>query len=338
MGSATQAACLHQKEYAEELPATKRFGSNKTRRRERDRFDRRRIDPDALSTTLRPNTVLEVSARSKVYERASYPNGARFIEVIQAALRYVGVRWNMPEYMISGRRLKRKPSLQLVAERRSSKARQADQLVYSNAFRGIVFGKCCGFGSTPERSRRKVGSFAELQSLIYLKIDRRAWRPAIEEEIAADRSSSTPGQCPSPPWHRTAQIIRPRLTPGQRRRRSSTPVAVDHRPNGLNPKEPGKPERVNGTLNHVASGSRRGSNRSVADLAKKPNSFGPWGSTGPASSMIAATKKLPTPSTEQPSASRPQIVEVTPKNLHPVPSRRPMPIIRQTKRKRNSRR
>jgi hypothetical protein len=188
MGSATQAAIAYIKEYADGVTRDQAI------RQQSDKATRTAQIPTAGGSTrslyqrrFEPNTVLEVSAGQKY---TSGPLGSerapRFIEVIQAALRYVGVRWNMPEYMISGDASNANLASALVAESPFVKAREADQLVYSNVFRDL-FWKVIRIRFEAGAFSPWVGSFAELQALIYLKID----PPSVAtrdraKEIAAD--------------------------------------------------------------------------------------------------------------------------------------------------------
>ena len=118
-----------------------------------------------------PGTVQEISAGKQYLpgplgsERAP-----RFIEVIQAALRYVGTRWSMPEYMISGDASNANLASSLVAEAPFVKAREADQLFYSIHFRDLLW-KVLKIAFQAGRFHGMVESFSQLQELIFLKID-----------------------------------------------------------------------------------------------------------------------------------------------------------------------
>src|SRR3990172_7545790 len=76
-----------------------RPGSGKTE------FELNRTTPGGTSRTHRyqrylPGTILDVRA-GQVYKPGPMGTGAVFIDVGQAILRYVAVRWNMPEFIIS---------------------------------------------------------------------------------------------------------------------------------------------------------------------------------------------------------------------------------------------
>lgn len=64
---------------------------------------------------------------------------AGFIEVAQHLLRSVGVRWNMPEYMISGDASNGNYASTLVAESPFVKARESDQQFYSRHFKELIW-------------------------------------------------------------------------------------------------------------------------------------------------------------------------------------------------------
>jgi len=96
---------------------------------------------------------------------------AGFIEVIQAAIRYVGIRWSMPEYMISGDASNGTYSSTLVAESPFVKAREADQQFYATHFRKLVW-KAIGIAFEGGYFRSSgVSSLAELQAVVSIKID-----------------------------------------------------------------------------------------------------------------------------------------------------------------------
>ena len=121
--------------------------------------------------TFQPGTVLDVS---KGQEYLPGPLGSerapRFIEVVQATLRYVGTRWGMPEYMISGDASNANLSSALVAEAPFVKAREADQLFYSIKLRELLW-KVLGIALEAGRFSGYVRNLAELQESISLKID-----------------------------------------------------------------------------------------------------------------------------------------------------------------------
>lgn len=187
MGSATQASIAYIKEYAEGVTR------DQAMRQQSDKAARvvsqQTPGGSTRSITQRqflPNTVLEVSAGQKY---TSGPLGSerapRFIEVVQATLRYVGTRWGMPEYMISGDASNANLSSALVAEAPFVKAREADQLFYSNYFREL-FWKVLRIAFDAGRFGSYVRSFSELQKAISLKIDppKVATRDSLKESQA----------------------------------------------------------------------------------------------------------------------------------------------------------
>ena len=312
MGSATQAAIAYIKEYAEGVTRDQAV------RQQQDKATRTGQVPTVGGSTrtlyqrrFEPNTVLEVSAGQKY---TSGPLGSerapRFIEVIQAALRYVGVRWNMPEYMISGDASNANLASALVAEAPFVKAREADQLVYSNAFREL-FWKVLRIRFDAGAFSTWVGSFAELQSLIYLKID----PPSVatrdrQKEITADKILVDAGAMSVATMaQRDGLDHKAEVDAGAAPTAFSTPGLPSEIPSTIGrtvePKaEPSKP--ADASLNgaqitsavEVLAGIRTGN---VADLAALELLSAVGIDRGRANSMIAATKKLPTPSTEQPS-------------------------------------
>lgn len=95
---------------------------------------------------------------------------AGFVEALQAAFRYMGTRWDMPEGMISGDASNANYASALVAESPFVKAREADQLVYSGHFRALLWKVLrVAFDGGFFNSFRV--SFADLQAAIFLKID-----------------------------------------------------------------------------------------------------------------------------------------------------------------------
>ena len=86
----------------------------------------------------KPGEIHDVTAGTK-YQAGPMgsPNGPRFVEVVQAAMRMVGIRWAMPEYMISGDASNGNFASTLVAEAPFTKATEARQSVYSRKYREI---------------------------------------------------------------------------------------------------------------------------------------------------------------------------------------------------------
>jgi hypothetical protein len=88
----------------------------------------------------RPGTILRPSPGRKY---VSGPMGSErstsFIEVAQFMLRRVGVRWTMPEYMISGDASNANFSSTLVAESPFVKARESDQRFFGSYFHRLIW-------------------------------------------------------------------------------------------------------------------------------------------------------------------------------------------------------
>ena len=305
MGSATQAAIAYIKEYAEGVT------KDQAVRQQADKATRTASVPTLGGSTrtlyqrrFEPNTVLEVSAGQKY---TSGPLGSerapRFIEVVQAALRYVGVRWNMPEYMISGDASNANLASALVAEAPFVKAREADQLVYSNYFRDL-FWKVLRIRFEAGAFSAWVGSFAELQSLIYLKID----PPSVAtrdraKEIAADDILRRAGALSVATMaQRDGLDHKAEVDAGAQPEAVPTvggPVDLV----GSGPEQPTQPIKpTDASLNgaqitsavEVLAGIRTGN---VAELAALELLSAVGIDRGRANAMISATKKLPDPVT-----------------------------------------
>ena len=86
----------------------------------------------------RPGTVFDVTNGMKYHAGPlGSPNGPRFVEVVQAALRMVGIRWSMPEYMISGDASNNNFASTLVAESPFTKSAEAKQSQYVRKFKEL---------------------------------------------------------------------------------------------------------------------------------------------------------------------------------------------------------
>lgn len=190
VGSSIQAAIAYIKEYADGVTRDQAI------KQQTDKAVRTVQSPTLGGTTRTvtqqrydPGLVLQVSAGQKYTpgpmgsERA--PN---FINVIQATLRYYGLRWQLSESIVSGDASNANLASSLVAEAPFVKSREADQLVYSNVIREL-FWKVLRIAYDAGRfASLGINSFAELQAIIYLKID----PPAVAtrdraKETAADK-------------------------------------------------------------------------------------------------------------------------------------------------------
>ena len=115
-------------------------------------------------SVLTPSAGLEYHPGPMGAER-----NAGFLEVAQYALRSIGVRWNMPEAMVSGDASNANYASSLVAEAPFVKAREADQAFYSEHFKRLVWKALrfmweCGLLQIP-------CGFDQLKTLIDIKVD-----------------------------------------------------------------------------------------------------------------------------------------------------------------------
>ncbi|MFM8218756.1 MAG: phage portal protein, partial [Planctomycetaceae bacterium] len=85
-------------------------------------------------TILRPSAGLEYKPGPLGAERMPH-----FLQVMQALLRSIGLRWNMPEYLISGDASNASYASTLVAEAPFVKAREADQQFYRRHVQSLLW-------------------------------------------------------------------------------------------------------------------------------------------------------------------------------------------------------
>jgi hypothetical protein len=116
-------------------------------------------------TILKPSAGLEYKPGPMGSERN--PN---FVLVAQYILRSIGVRWNMPEYMISGDASNANHASTLVAESPFVKAREADQQFYRRQWYCLIW-KVLHQAWRANRFSRLGVSWKSLQQLIDVKID-----------------------------------------------------------------------------------------------------------------------------------------------------------------------
>jgi len=90
--------------------------------------------------SIRPGKVLHTPHGTQ-YRPAPMggSNAPNFLLIEQALLRYAGLRWSMPEYMVSGDASNANYSSTLVAESPFVKSREADQRFYASRFRRIMW-------------------------------------------------------------------------------------------------------------------------------------------------------------------------------------------------------
>jgi len=259
-----------------------------------------------------PGTVLDVS---KGMEYISGPLGSerapRFIEVVQASLRYVGTRWGMPEYMISGDASNANLSSALVAEAPFVKAREADQLFYSNHLRDLLW-KVLRIAFEAGRFVRYVRSFTELQEAIALKIDppKVATRDSLKE-TQADAILVDKGAMAVSTMAQRAGLDHSAEVDAGAKAAAVDPMAqlrgiVNNTPGGTTATPGTSPTTADATLNgaqitsavEVLAGIRTGS---VAPIAALELLSAVGIDRTRAQAMISATQNLPTPT--QPEAT-----------------------------------
>jgi hypothetical protein len=117
---------------------------------------------------FKPGRVLDVDAGTD-YQPG--PMGSQrnpnFILVAAAIYRYVGTRWCMPEYMISGDASSANYASTLVAESPFVKFAMAEQRFYTEAFEGLMW-KALKFAHQFGRFGSQI-SFAQLKRLVKIK-------------------------------------------------------------------------------------------------------------------------------------------------------------------------
>lgn len=116
-------------------------------------------------TVLRPSAGLEYKPGPMGSERN--PN---FVLVAQYVLRSIGVRWNMPEYLISGDASNANYASTLVAESPFVKASEADQQFYRRHWNELIW-KVLFLAWRAGRFGRLQLSWPRLQELIDVKVD-----------------------------------------------------------------------------------------------------------------------------------------------------------------------
>ncbi|MGQ0637313.1 MAG: phage portal protein [Planctomycetaceae bacterium] len=116
-------------------------------------------------TILKPSPGLEYKPGPMGSERN--PN---FVLVAQYILRSIGVRWNMPEYLISGDAGNANYASTLVAESPFVKAREADQQFYRRHFHSLIW-KVLRLAWQQGRFERHGISWRELEEQIDVKVD-----------------------------------------------------------------------------------------------------------------------------------------------------------------------
>ena len=141
-GASVQAAIAYIREHAQGVTTDTITDLVQTR------ADVRRTDPSTGKTRniakVKPGTVVDVTSGMKYHAGPmGSPNGPAFIEIVQAGLRMAGIRWTMPEYMISGDASNANFSSTLVSESPFIKATESRQQVYVRAYRRLVWKAVC---------------------------------------------------------------------------------------------------------------------------------------------------------------------------------------------------
>jgi len=88
---------------------------------------------------IMPGTVVSTVGTKYHAGPLGTPRGTSYIEIAQAGLRYVGQRWTMPEYLISGDASNGNFSSTLVAEAPFTKSIEAKQSYYTRVYKGVFW-------------------------------------------------------------------------------------------------------------------------------------------------------------------------------------------------------
>lgn len=107
----------------------------------------------------------------------------------QYALRHVGIRWCMPEYMISGDASNANYSSTLVAESPFVKAREADQRFYSKHFISLIWKAMRIYFRSGRFARFGIGCFEDIQRMVRIdaecpNVASRDPKVAVDSDIA----------------------------------------------------------------------------------------------------------------------------------------------------------
>lgn len=98
------------------------------------------------------------------------PNGPLFVQIVQAALRIVGVRWQMPEYLVSGDASNANYSSTLAAGGPFDRASRRRQCKYKRPFAAMLW---IGLGHLIRRGRFRqfgIGTLTELKREVQLQV------------------------------------------------------------------------------------------------------------------------------------------------------------------------
>jgi hypothetical protein len=183
-GAAIQAAIAYIREHAAGMTLSQ---IDALRASQTDETLQRRTGTGWRTTRLRriePGTILDVSHNQKYHAGPlGAPRGPSYVEVVQAGLRKVGVRWCMPEYMVSGDASNANYASTLIAESPFVKAAEARQSFYKRQFRAILW-KTLRLAADAGRFRRLGLDHGALRRRVQIVIDAPsiAVRDRLEEE------------------------------------------------------------------------------------------------------------------------------------------------------------
>lgn len=118
-----------------------------------------------------PGTILDVSPGMRyVPGPLGKDHGPNFIVVAQYILRSIGIRWLMPEYMISGDASNANYASTLVAESPFVKSREADQRFYAEHFHDLLW-KVVRLSVERGRFEKLGVGFDEIERLVNIQIN-----------------------------------------------------------------------------------------------------------------------------------------------------------------------
>jgi hypothetical protein len=134
---------------------------------------------------FRPGRVLDTAGMKYHAGPLGSPSGPTYVEVMQAGVRVVGARWQMPEYMISGDASNANYASTLVSGGPFDKATQRRQGKYRKLYAEVcwkVLTILCRFGRF-----RKIGidHISQLKRLVQIKVE--APEAAVQDKAAEEQ-------------------------------------------------------------------------------------------------------------------------------------------------------
>lgn len=121
---------------------------------------------------MSPGTIKDIPAGMKYHAGPlGTLNHPVFIEVAQYLMRSIGVRWSMPEYMISGDASNANFASTVVSESPFVKARERDQSFYSRAFSEVYWKALRIAFDAGYFSRFGINRFSDLRGMVTIRID-----------------------------------------------------------------------------------------------------------------------------------------------------------------------